>query len=159
MFSLSALQRPSAVSCTNMSGFRLKGAVMADRIGAGCLAGMFLWAFSAPGFGLALFAVALVSIAGQFVGNDKTLLTVYVVGAMGLSYVAPVVLAIVNKSLGWLIGVPIITSFVFAIPSSFVRLGACEGGFDDLAPWTMRAIPLWWLVESLHPQERHIYCD
>ena len=86
------------------------------------------------------------------------LVWIYVVGAMLSSYVAPVFFAIVNKSWVWIIAIPVATSVIFAAPSSFVKEGACDAGFGEIAPWAMRSIPVWWFFEALNPNEPAIYC-
>lgn len=125
---------------------------MADKTGLGCLGGMILWAVSAPSLGFVLFALVIVSFIGKFIGANHTLLMIYIIGAMFVSYVAPVILSILTKSWLWLIAIPVATTFIFAIPSSFVRLGGCDAGFDE-AVWAMRAIPLMWAFEAFNPHD------
>lgn len=125
---------------------------MADKTGLGCLAGMILWGVSAPSLGFALFALVIVSFIGKAIGSDHTLLMIYIIGAMFTSYVAPIILTILTKTWWVLLAIPVATTFVFAIPSSFVMTGGCAAGFSE-AVWAMRAIPLLWLFEAFNPQD------
>lgn len=119
------------------------GGVVSEKwVGPGCLVGMLAFGLSFPGLGLALFAVFLVSFIGKFIGHDPALLTVYIVVGMLSSYALPVVAAVVTRQIRWILFIPIATSLLLAVPSSFVFSGACESGQSAIAPMAMRTVPL-----------------
>jgi FtsH-binding integral membrane protein len=120
---------------------------------AGSLLAMLVYGLSVPGFGLLLVGLVALLFLGRAIGENDVMLTMYVVGAMTTSYLFPFAVAVYKKHIIWLILVPLITSVVFAIPSSFVALGGCEAG-KERAMWAVKAIPVPWGVAAVFDDKK-----
>ena len=117
-----------------------------------------LFAFCTSGIGLCIFGIAVVGFVGNAIGQSYVATTIYIIAAMSASYLLPIVVAIYKKKLVWLIIIPVITTFVFAFPSSFVTNTGCKMG-NQSAVWAMRAIPLMWLAEAtIAPSDQKLSC-
>lgn len=114
----------------------------------GCFLGLVTFSLFAESIGVLLFALFIIFFLGEAVGENETLLLIYIIGAMAASYLLPVVLSFSFRSIFPLIIVPLITSFVFAFPSSFVLEAGCKAGNQE-AVWAMRAVPVVWAAELL----------
>jgi len=118
-----------------------------------------LYAFCTGGIGLFIFGVAVIGFVGNFIGQNPVSTMLYIIVGMTASYLLPIAVTIYKRSIKWLIIIPIITSFVFAFPSSFVTVSACKTG-NESAAWAMRTIPLIWLAEiTIAPEDEKISCD
>lgn len=116
--------------------------------------------FSVEGLGLLLTVLLAILFAGQVIGENNTLLTIYVIGAMSFSYLIPALLVLTFRlrNIGQAALVLIIASIVFAIPSSFVAESGCKAG-NEQAMWAMRVIPIWWLGDTLMtPDDGNLTC-
>lgn len=92
------------------------------------------------------------------IGESDGLLITYIVSAMAASYLLPIVVAIYYRSVIWLFIIPIVTSVVFVIPSSFVAAGGCEAGKEE-AIWAMRTIPILAIAElTFAPDDERMTC-
>lgn len=118
----------------------------------GCFLGLVTFSLFAEGIGIFLFALTIMFFVGSAVGENETLLVIYIVGAMAASYLLPIALSIYAKKVVWLIIVPAITSLLFAIPSSFIFNAGCTVG-SQKAVWAMRADPAVWIAETLMATE------
>jgi hypothetical protein len=117
-----------------------------------------LYAFCTSGFGLLLFGIAIMGFFGKIIGESFLLTTIYILLAMSASYIFPIVIAVYKQQLKWLLIIPMMTSFLFAVPSSFVWLAGCESG-NESSTWAMRAIPIMWLGElTIAPPGQELAC-
>ena len=88
---------------------------------------------------------------GMFVGSHYPALLIYVIAAMATSYLLPIIASLVRPSqkLVWFF-IPIVTSVIFALPSSVVYDTGCKAGHTEAA-WAMRAVPVIGLLELATP--------
>lgn len=86
---------------------------------------------------------------GMFVGSHYPLLIIYVIGAMAASYLLPIIAVLTrpSRSSVWLF-IPLVTSALFALPSSVVYDTGCKTGYEG-AVWAMRAVPIIGLGEMI----------
>lgn len=124
----------------------------------GWLIGLLTFSSFAIGVSAFLFSILILAFIGGVIGENDTLLMIYIIGAMATSYLLPIVLAIYLKNAAWLIIIPVITSVVFAILSSFIMLAGCKVGKEE-AVWAMRASPIMWLGESIASSENNFPSD
>ena len=109
--------------------------------------------------GLGIFAIALGSFAGTWIGGHAWLLGVYIVLGMIASYGIPLSMALSEGRRGkgpmrvmagasaLLVGL-IVTSAVFAVPSSFAASAGCGAGCSS-AYRAMQVIPFWGIGQQL----------
>jgi ABC-type Fe3+-siderophore transport system permease subunit len=114
----------------------------------GWLVGLFTFSVLVESVGIFFFAIFILALLGQGIGENSTLLAIYIIGALSASYLLPVVLSLHQQRPSLLIIIPIVTSFLFALPSSFVFNAGCKSG-RQAAVWAMRAIPVVWVGETL----------
>ena len=107
-----------------------------------------LYAFCTSGLGLMIFVVAMIGLLGGAIGENYALTTLYIIVAMATSYILPLVVAVYDQHFKWLIIIPLVTSAVFAIPSSFIADAGCKTG-NEGAILAMKAVPLLALGEAV----------
>lgn len=128
---------------------------------------LFAWAGAGIGavalgsswIGLGIFVLALGSFAGTWIGGHAWLLGVYIVLGMFASYGIPLSWAlsegrdgkgpmrVINGAGALLVGL-IVTSGVFAVPSSFAASAGCNAGHSS-AYRAMQVIPIWGIGQQL----------
>lgn len=137
---------PSSSNCMSRSHLHRKKLIMGKFL-AWFFGTATLYAFCTSGIGLLIFVAAVIGFLGSAVGQNHTLTTTYIITAMTASYLLPIAVALYHQRFRWLIIIPLITSVVFAIPSSFVTSAGCKTG-NESAIWAMKAIPVMWMGES-----------
>ncbi|HET6746942.1 MAG TPA: hypothetical protein VFH06_02450 [Candidatus Saccharimonadales bacterium] len=128
-----------------------------SKLEVGILALFIAWMVSAPGFAIFLGILALLALIGQLIGENSATLLIYIILTMAASYIFPIVMAVLHRQLRWLLIVPLVTSILFAFPSSLVALAGCRAG-NGTAIWAMRAIPALQIGEIFAPKGQGMTC-
>jgi hypothetical protein len=128
-----------------------------SKVGAGIFGLLLLWLVSSPSFAIFLGVLAVLFFLGQLIGQNDVTLVMYIVVTMAASYLFPFVMAAHHRQLRWLVIVPLVTSLLFALPSSFVALAGCRAG-NEKAIWAMRAIPALQIGEVFAPKGQEMSC-
>jgi len=116
--------------------------------------------FSAESFGLLLAVAIATAFVGQVIGENNTLLTLYIIGAMTFSYIIPLLLVLTLrfKNVIRAFGVIFVACTILAIPSSFVAKSGCENS-NERAMWALRAVPILWIGDQLvAPHGENLTC-